>query len=267
MSKTRWTIGIDEVGRGSLAGPVVVCALAIPAHTSLRNTHPLSLRGAAATKQSLPLRDSKKLSASQRERWAAWVKTHPHIRYAVARVYPRGIERLNISQAANLAATRACVRLCAQLSLRGRRTKQSYNNVVGLLRFARNDGSSPRVNVLLDGGLYLRVNPRCYPHLRHGFGGQARLSASTFFRVNPRCYPRLSASTIIKGDEKYTAIKLASIVAKVARDKFMNKLHARYPQYGFSIHKGYGTKRHIAAIKKYGPSEIHRATFVKNFVA
>ncbi len=74
------------------------------------------------------------------------------------------------------------------------------------------------------------------------------------------------ARTIVKGDEKFTAIKLASIVAKVTRDKFMNTLHKRYPQYGFAIHKGYGTKRHIAAIKKYGPSETHRATFIKNFV-
>lgn len=139
----------------------------------------------------------------------------------VARVYPRGIERMNVSQAANLAATRACARLVDRCPVTD----------VG------------RVRVLLDGGLYLKSLPV----------------------IGLRS--RVSARTIIKGDEKFTAIKLASIVAKVARDKFMMKLHERYPHYGFSIHKGYGTSTHIAAIKKFGPSEIHRATFVKNFVS
>lgn len=211
MKKSAWIIGIDEVGRGSLAGPVVVCALAIPR----------GLRLCPELVEGLPkLRDSKKLSASQRERWAAWVKTQPDIRYMVARVYPRGIERMNISQAANLAATRACVRLA----------------------ISHKPLANSRVRVLLDGGLYLKWS-----------------------NVNSQM-SNVHTRTVVRGDERYTAIKLASIVAKVARDKFMNKLHECYPRYGFATHKGYGTKRHIAAIKKFGPSEIHRATFVKNFI-
>ncbi|MDO8585079.1 MAG: ribonuclease HII [bacterium] len=224
----RWIIGIDEVGRGSLAGPVMVCALAMPHGFRI---FPELVEG-------LPkLRDSKQLSASQRECWAAWVKTQPDIHFMVARVYPRGIERMNISQAANLAATRACYRLLPELACP---PKPWRRRVEGVHNGSPSINSGRNIKVLLDGGLYLRVNPRSYP--------------------------RLSASTIVKGDEKFTAIKLASIVAKVARDKFMHTLDVRYPQYGLAIHKGYGTKRHIAAIKKYGPSEIHRATFVKNFV-
>ena len=72
----------------------------------------------------------------------------------------------------------------------------------------------------------------------------------------------VSAKTIIKGDEKVKAIKLASIVAKVSRDRYMRRLAKSYPKYGFEIHKGYGTKRHLKAVKKYGPSEAHRLTFL-----
>lgn len=210
-------IGIDEVGRGPLAGPVVVCALVIPAR--------LSLRGAKfdlATRQSraLPLRDSKQLTELQRLAWSGWIKAHPKIRYAVARVYPRGIDRLNISQAANLAATKACLRLIDRCSMTD----------VG------------RISVLLDGGLYLKPLPV------EGY------------------VSRVTARTIVRGDEKFTAIKLASIIAKVTRDKFMLKLHKKYPRYGFDKHKGYGTPAHILAIKKFGLSDVHRRSFTKNFV-
>ena len=68
--------------------------------------------------------------------------------------------------------------------------------------------------------------------------------------------------TIIKGDEKIPAISLASIMAKVTRDRYMKKISKKYPLFDFYIHKGYGTKKHILAIKKYGPSELHRKTFI-----
>ena len=67
----------------------------------------------------------------------------------------------------------------------------------------------------------------------------------------------------IKGDEKFNCIKLASIVAKVSRDRLMaGKFHKKFPQYGFARHKGYGTKEHFLTIKKHGPSPIHRLTFI-----
>ena len=71
-----------------------------------------------------------------------------------------------------------------------------------------------------------------------------------------------NAKTIIKGDEKFTAIKITSIIAKVHRDRFMCRLAKKYPSYGFEVHKGYGTKAHYAAIKKMGICEVHRKTFL-----
>lgn len=72
--------------------------------------------------------------------------------------------------------------------------------------------------------------------------------------------------SIIKGDSKSISIAAASILAKVTRDRIMLELNEKYPMYGFSKHKGYGTKIHIDAIKKYGSSEIHRNSFIKNYV-
>jgi ribonuclease HII len=71
---------------------------------------------------------------------------------------------------------------------------------------------------------------------------------------------------IVKGDAKSVSIGAASIIAKVTRDRLMYEYDKVMPEYGFAKHKGYGTKEHIEAIKKYGPSPIHRATFIKNFI-
>ena len=192
-------IGIDEVGRGPLAGPVMVAVLALPAGGKFKN-----------------LRDSKKLSSKQREKWSAWIKEQK-IPFATASVYPKVIDRINVSRAANLAATRA------------------FKKVMELCGYELS-----KVRVLLDGGLYLNriLNPKSYI-------------------LNPR--------TVVRGDEKYNCIKVASIVAKVKRDRIMKRNHKKYPQYGFDEHKGYGTKKHIVAIKKHGICKLHRLTFVKNF--
>lgn len=76
----------------------------------------------------------------------------------------------------------------------------------------------------------------------------------------------ITYKTIVKGDALSISIAAASIIAKVTRDRLIEKLDAKYPEYGFAKHKGYGTKAHIEAIKKYGLCEIHRRTFCKNFV-
>lgn len=199
------TIGIDEVGRGPLAGPVVVCALALSQKIKKTKNHP-------------PLRDSKKLSARQREEWSRIIQADKRIKYALARVYPKTIDRINISKAANLAATRACLRLCRKLK------------------------ASDRTNVLLDGGLYL----------------QSKTLVARDYTLNPR--------TIVRGDEKHLPIMLASIVAKVSRDRYMQKLHKKFPQYGFDMHKGYGTGAHYRALRRYGSCIIHRKSFVGNLV-
>ncbi len=196
----KYVIGIDEVGRGSLAGPVLVAALAVP----------VGLR--VANYELGKLRDSKKLTPKRREAWSKFICKHPRLAYTIARVYPRQIEKRNISRAANLAALRAFNRLSANLRLR-----------------------VARCRIFLDGGLYL---------------GNADSSR------------KFGARTIVRGDEKIRVVAAASVVAKVSRDKGMVRLGKKYRQYGFEINKGYGTKAHLAAIKKHGPSEVHRLTFV-----
>ncbi|MFH1193013.1 MAG: ribonuclease HII [Candidatus Jorgensenbacteria bacterium] len=200
-------VGIDEVGRGPLAGPVTVAAVTASARF-----------WRSAKRVGVPLRDSKQLSARQRETWLRHMRTEAArgtVRYALASVYPKTIDRVNITQAANLAATRAFARLAVRHKL-----------------------SLAHTRVLLDGGLYLRE--------------------SALFRLGYGRTPK----TIVKGDERFPPIMLASIVAKVTRDRAMVRLHRRFPVYGFDEHKGYGTKRHIRAIKKHGSSEAHRLTFI-----
>jgi len=194
-----WIVGIDEVGRGALAGPVVVAAAMMPKGFVLRNCPPGKLK------------DSKKLSAKQREEWAKYFGANPGVEFAIARVYPRQIEKRNISRAANLAAERAFGRLAVAHNLKS------------------------NTAVFLDGGLFLGNDKG--QRSKHG-------------------------KTIIKGDEKISAIKIASIVAKVHRDDFMCRLAKSYPAYGFEVHKGYGTKVHRRALRKHGPSAVHRLTFV-----
>ena len=203
----RYVIGIDEVGRGSLAGPLFVAAAAIPSNLRFRKN----------------LKDSKGLSAKQREEWFQKLKSHPKVKFAISKIYPRAIERKNVSRAANLAALRAFNSLTTRHSLLPTRCK-----------------------IFLDGGLYLG-NSKNYQHK----------SAKN---------QRTSAITLIKGDEKINAIKIASIIAKVSRDKLMTRLARKYPAYKFETHKGYGTRTHYAAIKKFGPSEIHRRTFIKIYL-
>jgi ribonuclease HII len=198
-----YVIGIDEVGRGPLAGPVAVCALALPKKFKVRS---LKLGGG----RGLGLKDSKKLSVKQREEWFEYVKNQPKIFYEVARVYPKTIDRINISRAANLAAGKALNKL---------------------IRSHRIDFKKSRV--LLDGGLFVPEK----------FNGR----------------------TIVKGDEKIDAIKLASIVAKVTRDKLLKNYSRKYRNHGFDSHKGYGTKAHIKALKNHGITKIHRLTFLKNY--
>lgn len=198
-------IGIDEVGRGPLAGPIVVAAVAIPLNIKLARLlqsghQPLRLyrRG-----KKFWLKDSKKLTPHQRLICYQHLKNHSSIQFAIARVSSKMIDQINIAKAAN----RAVYRAYKKLNCSGR--------------------------VLLDGGLKLP--------------------------------PKIKHRTIIRGDQKYNAIKLASIVAKVDRDKIMVRLHKRYPHYAFNEHKGYGTKKHLEALKKYGACPEHRQTFLTNF--
>ena len=190
---SEYVIGIDEVGRGPLAGPVTVCAAAVRRGTKF-----------APLENGVRLDDSKKLSAKSREAWAKKLRG-AGVAFAIASVTPAVIDRINVSRAADLAAERCLAKLAED---KGISVKHSA--------------------IFLDGGL-------------HAGGGK----------------------TIVRADQKITAVKAASVLAKVHRDALMKKLSKKYPAYGFEKHKGYGTKIHLAAIKKHGLSPVHRKTFCR----
>lgn len=190
--KTRITIGIDEVGRGALAGPVVLAGVRVLG--PVRWSHATLGR----------IRDSKKLTPRMREIWFSCLTTHPAIQWRVAKVSHSVIDRINISQAANLGA----LRLVKQLVIR----RTSFVTFVWL-----------------DGGLVL---PDAIPH-----------------------------RALVRGDERMPIIAAASIIAKVWRDRAMVRLARCIPDYGFEIHKGYGTRKHFSAIANHGPSRVHRKSF------
>ncbi len=175
--------GIDEAGRGPLAGPVVAAACMIP--------HDLYIPG---------VNDSKKLSPRQREHLFETIISNDSIQYGIGIVSPQEIDQINILQAT----------ICAMI------------NATNALP------SQP--DMLLVDGLQL-------PH------------------------SDIPCQKIIKGDSLSQSIAAASILAKVTRDKLMVDYHTRWPHYGFDKHKGYGTRKHLEAIKQYGACEIHRMSF------
>jgi ribonuclease HII len=182
--------GVDEAGRGPLAGPVVAAAVILDPYNPIEG-----------------LADSKKLSENQRDCLAILIKQQA-LSYSVAQASVVEIDHINILQATLLAMQRAV-------------------NGLSLL---------PEL-VLVDGNRL--------PNLA------------------------IPAQAIVKGDSKVKAISAASILAKVTRDTMMVEYHKLYPDFSFHIHKGYGTKQHIAEIHKYGCLGIHRRTFnpVKTLLA
>lgn len=179
--------GIDEVGRGPLAGPVVAGAVILPKDCDI-----------------LYINDSKKLSAAKREELYD-VIMEKAVAVGVGMASPQRIDEINILQA-NYEAMREAI---SKLSV--------------------------PPDILLN-------------------------DAVTIPGVLMRQVP------IIKGDAKSISIGAASIVAKVTRDRLMVEYDKILPEYGFASNKGYGSAEHIAALKKYGPSPIHRRSFIGNFV-
>ncbi len=181
-------LGVDEAGRGPLAGPVVVAAVALPEVPSAK------LRG---------VRDSKLLKSADREKLYRTIRSEA-IAISIAWAHPPAIDRDNILRATLLAMSRAARRAALKAP-----------------------GSS--VLALVDG-----------PHRFPEFERQ---------------------SAVVDGDAKSLSIAAASIVAKVVRDRWMERLERRYPGYGFARHKGYGTKTHAAALMSLGPCRAHRRSF------
>lgn len=204
--KHKYIIGVDEVGRGPLAGPVAVGAVKLKVE---------SLKSKVSWGKGF--RDSKKLSAKAREEWMVKIeeaRSEGWLEYAVTFVAPSVIDRKGIVHAIHKAIARALEKADSAP------IQHSTFNI---------QYSTP---VLLDGGLRA---PARYTNQQ----------------------------TIIKGDEKELVIALASIVAKVTRDKRMVALAKKFPAYGFEKHKGYGTRAHYEAIKKHGITPHHRKSFLK----
>lgn len=195
--KTTYIVGVDEAGRGPVAGPVAVGVFMIKA-SDLK----------AFQKKGLfeSLRDSKKLSEKKRNEWLVWIKemqSKEKCTYAVGYGSAAMIDSKGIEYAV-------------------RRAMKKAFDTIGV--------PVANTHVLLDG----------------------RLHAPEEF----------SQETIIKGDEKEPAISLASICAKVMRDKKVCQFAKKYPEYKFELHKGYGTKAHYDALKKHGVCKEHRISFL-----
>ncbi|MCI8454018.1 MAG: ribonuclease HII [Lachnospiraceae bacterium] len=179
--------GVDEAGRGPLAGPVAAGAVILPKEAQI-----------------LYLNDSKKLSEKRREELFLEIREKA-VAFHVGLVSPKRIDEINILQA----------------------TYEAMREAVG--------GLSAVPNLLLNDAVTI-------PGL-------------SMKQVN-----------IIKGDAKSVSIAAASILAKVSRDHIMAEYDVQYPEYGFAKHKGYGTAAHIAALKQFGPTPIHRRSFIGKFI-
>ena len=178
--------GVDEAGRGPLAGPVCAAAVILPKH--------LDIPG---------LTDSKKLTDKKRRELFPLIQEQA-VAYGIGLASQEEIDEINILQATFLAMERALAQLQVRPDL-----------------------------ALIDG------------NREREFG--------------------VPVQTVVKGDSLSANIAAASVLAKVTRDDLMMGLAQQYPQYGFEIHKGYGTKAHYEALRQYGASPIHRKSFLKKF--
>lgn len=179
--------GIDEVGRGPLAGPVVAGAVVLPKGSRI-----------------LYINDSKKLSAKKREELFDIIKEEA-VSVGIGMASPERIDEINILQA----------------------TYEAMRQAISMLE--------PQPTLLLNDAVNIPGVP-------------------------------MKQVSIIKGDAKSISIGAASIIAKVTRDAMMVEYDKIYPEYDFASNKGYGSAKHIEALKKYGPCPIHRKSFIHNFI-
>ncbi len=222
---TKYIIGIDEVGRGPLAGPVAVCAFMMSIDSFTDSRFKIE-----ETFCKLPkLRDSKKLSKKQREVWFDYIKvakTKGLCDYSVTFVSSENIDKFGIAKCIQKALNESLKKITSPEVVSERSSDEGGR---GTRPFQKPPLAS--FSIYLDGGLHA-----------------------------PTLY--VNQETIIRGDELYPVISLASIVAKVSRDKVMTKFALEYPEYGFERHSGYGTSAHYAAIKTHGQTPIHRRSFI-----
>ena len=181
------TVGIDEVGRGCWAGPLVAGAVILPSILNLEDGP-------------VVLKDSKKLSKKQRQSAAEWILGHA-LAIGLGWVTPAEIDEIGITESVRLAMQRALAEI-----------RIAYDEII------------------IDGNI-------------------------NYFPEDAK------AQAIVKADDSVKAVSAASIAAKVARDSYMAELGEEYESYGFASHVGYGTAMHIAALKKFGVSDLHRKSY------
>jgi ribonuclease HII len=234
----KYIVGIDEVGRGPIAGPVAVCAFAC----TITNYELLITN--AKEKLKIKLRDSKKLSKKQREVWFEFLrvaKTEGFCDYSVAFVSPENIDKFGIAKCIQKALNESLMKVVSQNYSNFRRFTQS----TGAYTDENLNNSAPQN---MDKNLENSVSPSSYQIYLDG-GLHAPVEYT-------------NQETIIRGDELHPIISMASIMAKVTRDRIMTNYVKDYPEYGFDHHVGYGTKAHYDAIKKHGQTSIHRKSFI-----
>ena len=206
----RYIAGVDEVGRGPLAGPVVTAAVVLPEDFDV-----------------LGVDDSKKLSEKRREELYNQI-LDKCVAWGIGMMDHKVIDEINILQ-----ATKAAMR-------------QAIGNCDAMLAERCGGAAGTR---------------EASAHENAAHESAARIEYVIFDAVKIEDLGR-PQEAIIKGDAKVLAIAAASIVAKVTRDRYMRRMAEEYPEYGFASHKGYGSGAHIEALKKYGPCEIHRRSFI-----
>jgi len=191
--------GLDEAGRGPLAGPVTAAAVIFNYQFSISNKFTIQ--------QLSKIKDSKKLTEKQREEIYKFLVNCPEVSWGVGIVSEKMIDKINILQASKLAMKKAVLQL---------KSKPDF--------------------LLLDGNFKIDL--------------------------------QIKQTPIVKGDAKVFSIAAASIIAKVTRDRLMQKYHKKYPHFGFDKHKGYPTALHVTNLQKFGPCKIHRKTFfpVTNYI-
>ena len=182
----KYICGIDEAGRGPLAGPVVVASVIMPNDSMIEGVN-----------------DSKKVSEKKREKLFELIKEEA-ISYGIGIIWQEEIDEINILEATKKALTKSLEEM--------------------------------------------EIKPEI-------------ILVDALTKINTLGIPYRS---VVKGDAKIYSIAAASILAKVTRDRIMREMDELYPQYGFAAHKGYGTAKHMEAIREYGLCPIHRKTFTKN---
>jgi len=209
MKKFKYVIGVDEAGRGPLAGPVVAVAVMIHLKSQISNLK-TTTQNSKLNKmfKELKIKDSKQLSLKRREEIFKLLKKHPRILWAKGMVSAKVIDKINIWEATKLAMKRSIKNLEKKIGKKFPKKKTL---------------------LIIDGNL----------KIDSGFIEQP----------------------IIKADQKISECILASIFAKVIRDRLMERYDKIYPKYNFKKHKGYPTKEHKRLIKRYGVCKIHRRSF------